>query len=92
MPCTYDRLSSHVTLVIIIPSQCSRCVSGGVTPVPIPNTAVKTTKADGTRTQSGPGRVGSCREQWDGKEKNTRKGVFISPDVTDMRSLPKFQD
>ncbi len=31
--------------------------SGGVTPVPIPNTAVKPASSDGTWTQPGPGRV-----------------------------------
>ena len=33
-------------------------LSGGVTPVPIPNTEVKPSSADDTRTQPGPGNVG----------------------------------
>jgi hypothetical protein len=34
--------------------------AGGATPVPIPNTAVKTSKADGTASR-GCGRVGRCQ-------------------------------
>ena len=35
--------------------------SGRETPVPIPNTAVKPVRADGTNAQLGVGRVGRCR-------------------------------
>ena len=36
--------------------------SDRATPVPIPNTAVKSVWADGTSTQFGAGRVGRCRD------------------------------
>ncbi len=37
--------------------------SGGDTPVPIPNTAVKPARANGTNAQLGVGRVGRCRSR-----------------------------
>ena len=37
--------------------------SDGDTPVPIPNTAVKPVRADGTNAQLGVGRVGRCRSR-----------------------------
>ena len=38
-----------------LPSKVSGAYSGGATPVPIPNTAVKPTNADGTRTAGSAG-------------------------------------
>ncbi len=50
---------------------------GRATPVPIPNTAVKSVRADGTNTQFGVGRVGQCRSRRSLEvEKNMRVSRF----------------
>lgn len=62
-------------------------ISGRDTPVPIPNTAVKPARADGTNAQLGVGRVGrrrshqpleSSREE---KSRSPSRDLVLDPDV-----------
>jgi hypothetical protein len=54
--------------------------SGGVTPVPIPNTAVKPTSADDTPGHTG-GKVGQCPGHWTEHKSSNEKRSFLLPQL-----------